>query len=158
MPPSSFTNWSLDGSVRHTVQQVVSEPGHRFESLEPHCEGGIVKDFTIRSNTNGLGLRSNAIKDLCPLIVHQLVVGWIGKAHCSTITMNQNSCIYKAYHKLAWGGNSYAEWYTIHFILLILLFWILSFPCFFFGSLHLEVPFPYILLSSLHLNPLSPPT
>ena len=40
----------------------------------------IVRDFTIRSNTNGLGLRSNAIKDLCPLILHQLVVGWIGKA------------------------------------------------------------------------------
>ena len=45
---------------------------------------GDVRDFTIRSNTNGLGLRSNAIKDLCPLIIHQLVVGWIGKAHGST--------------------------------------------------------------------------
>ena len=44
----------------------------------------IVRDFTIRSNTNGLGLRSNAIKDLCPLILHQLVVGWIGKAHDPT--------------------------------------------------------------------------
>ena len=64
--PSSFTNWLLDGSVRHTVRQVVSEPGHRFESLEPHCEGGIVRDFTIHSDTNGLGLRSNAIKDLRP--------------------------------------------------------------------------------------------
>ena len=41
----------------------------------------IVRDFTIRCNTNGLGLRSNAIKDLCPLILHQLVVGWIAKAH-----------------------------------------------------------------------------
>ena len=40
-----------------------------------------VRDFTIRSNTNGLGLRSNAIKNLCLLILHQLVVGWIGKAH-----------------------------------------------------------------------------
>ena len=40
-----------------------------------------MRDFTIRSNTNGLGLRSNAIKDLCPLILHQLVTGWIGKAH-----------------------------------------------------------------------------
>ena len=63
---------------------MVSEPGHRFESLEPHCEGGIVRDFTICSNSNGLGLRSNAIKDLCPLILHQLVVGWIGKAHSPT--------------------------------------------------------------------------
>ena len=58
--------------------------GHRFESLEPHCEGGTVRDFTIHSSTNGLGLRSNAIKDLCPLILHQLVVGWIGKAHGPT--------------------------------------------------------------------------
>ena len=82
--PSSFTNWSLDGSVRHMVRQVVLEPGHRFESLEPHCEGGIVRDFIIRSNTNGLGLRSNAIKDLYPFILHQLVVGWIGKAHGPT--------------------------------------------------------------------------
>ena len=40
-----------------------------------------VRDFTIRSNTNGLGLQLNAIKDLCPLILHQLVVGWIGKAY-----------------------------------------------------------------------------
>ena len=82
--PSSFTNWSLDGSVKHTVRQMVSEPGHRFKSLESHCEGGIVRDFTIRSNTNGLGLRSNAIKNVCPLILHQLVVGWIGKAHGPT--------------------------------------------------------------------------
>ena len=42
--PSSFTNWSLDGLVRHTVRQVVSKPGHRFESLraalwEKDCEG-----------------------------------------------------------------------------------------------------------------------
>ena len=58
--------------------------GHWFESLEPHCREGIVRDFTIRSNTNGLGLRSNVIKDLCPLIRHQLVVGWIGKAHGPT--------------------------------------------------------------------------
>ena len=64
---------------------MVSEPGHRFESLELHCEGRIVKDFRVRSNTNGLGLRSNAIKDLCPLILHQLVVGWIGKAHGPSI-------------------------------------------------------------------------
>ena len=63
---------------------MVSELGHRFESLEPHYEGGIVRDFTIRSNTNGLGLQSNAIKDLCPLILHQLVVGWISKAHGPT--------------------------------------------------------------------------
>ena len=40
-----------------------------------------VRDFPIRSNTNRLGLQSNAIKDLCPLSLHQLVVGWIGKAH-----------------------------------------------------------------------------
>ena len=40
-----------------------------------------MRDFTIHSNTNGLGLRSNAIKDLWPLILHQLVVGWIDKAH-----------------------------------------------------------------------------
>ena len=43
-----------------------------------------MRDFTIRSNTNRLGLRSNAIKDLYPLILHQLVVGWIGKAHGPT--------------------------------------------------------------------------
>ena len=43
-----------------------------------------VRDFTIRSNTNGLGLRSNAIKDLYPLILHQLFIGWIGKAHDPT--------------------------------------------------------------------------
>ena len=42
-----------------------------------------MRDFTIHSNTNGLGLRSNAIKDLCPLILHQLVVGWINKAQGS---------------------------------------------------------------------------
>ena len=41
----------------------------------------IVRDFTIRSNTNGLGLRSNVIKNLCPLILHQLIIGWIGKAY-----------------------------------------------------------------------------
>ena len=40
--------------------------------------------FTIRSNTNELGLRSNVIKNFCPLIFHQLVVGWIGKAHGPT--------------------------------------------------------------------------
>ena len=45
----------------------------------------IVRDFTIRSNTNGLGLWPNAIKDLYPLILHQLVVGWIGKAHSPTV-------------------------------------------------------------------------
>ena len=44
-----------------------------------------VRDFTIRSNTNGLGLQSNAIKDLYPLILHLLVVGWIGKAHSPTM-------------------------------------------------------------------------
>ena len=66
------------------VRQMVSETGYRFESLELYCEGGIVRDFTIRSNTNGLGLRSNAIKDLCPLILHQLAVRWIGKAHGPT--------------------------------------------------------------------------
>ena len=43
-----------------------------------------MRDFTIRSNTNGLGLRLNAIKDLCPLILHQLVVGWISKAQGPT--------------------------------------------------------------------------
>ena len=47
----------------------------------PISSSTTVRDFTIRSNTNGLGLRSNAIKDLCPLILHQLVVGWIGKAY-----------------------------------------------------------------------------
>ena len=40
----------------------------------------VVRDFTIRSNTNELGLQLNAIKDLCPIIL-QLVVGWISKAH-----------------------------------------------------------------------------
>ena len=63
---------------------MVSKPGHRFESLKLHCEGGIVRDFTIRFNTNGLGLRSNTIKDLCPLILHKLVVGWIDKAYGPT--------------------------------------------------------------------------
>ena len=43
-----------------------------------------MRDFTIRSNTIGLGLRLNAIKDLCPLILHQLVVGWISKAQGPT--------------------------------------------------------------------------
>ena len=60
---------------------MVLEPSYRFESLELHCKRGIVRDFTIRSNTNELGLQSNAIKDLYPLILHQLVIGWIGKAH-----------------------------------------------------------------------------
>ena len=46
-----------------------------------------MRDFTIRSNTNGLGQQSNAIKDLCPLILHQLVVGWIGKAHGPTVLL-----------------------------------------------------------------------
>ena len=59
--PSSFTNWSLDGLVRHTVRQIVSEPSHRFKLLEMHCERGIVRDFIIHSNTNGLVLRSNEI-------------------------------------------------------------------------------------------------
>ena len=40
--------------------------------------------FHNHSNTNGLGLRLNAIEDLCPLILHQLVVGWIDKAHSPT--------------------------------------------------------------------------
>ena len=107
--PSSFTNWSLDGSVKHTVRQMVSEPGHRFESLESHCEGGIVRDFTIRSNTNGLGLRSNAIKNVCPLILHQLVVGWIGKAHglttpIPTLFISLNIALSKLTFREFWGG------------------------------------------------------
>ena len=108
--PSSFTNWSLDGSVKHTVRQMVSEPGHRFESLESHCEGGIVRDFTIRSNTNGLGLRSNAIKNVCPLILHQLVVGWIGKAHglttpIPTLFISLNIALSKLTFREFWGGG-----------------------------------------------------
>ena len=71
------------------VWQVVSKPSYRFKSLESHCEGGIVRDFTICSNTNGLVLWSNVIKDLCSLILHQLVVGWIGKAYGSTSTFSQ---------------------------------------------------------------------
>ena len=63
---------------------MISELSHRFESLEPHCEGGIVRYFIIHSNTNGFGLQSNAIKDLCPVILHQLVIGWIGKTHDPT--------------------------------------------------------------------------
>ena len=56
------------------------------------CWSRIVREglwgiFTICSNTNGLGLRSNAIKDLCPLILHQLVIGWIGKAHGPTVLL-----------------------------------------------------------------------
>ena len=43
-----------------------------------------MRDFTICSNTNGFGLRSNVIKYLCLLIFHQLVVGWIGKVHDPT--------------------------------------------------------------------------
>ena len=43
-----------------------------------------MRDFTICSNTNGFGLQSNVIKDLYFLILHQLVVGWIGKAHGPT--------------------------------------------------------------------------
>ena len=86
--PSFLTNWSLDGLVRHTVRQVISDSGHRFESLDPHCEGGIVRYFTIRYNTNGLNLLSNAIKDLCLLILHQLIVRWIGKAHGLTYDIN----------------------------------------------------------------------
>ena len=51
-----------------------------------------MRDLTIRSNTNGLGLRLNAIKDLCPLILHQLIVGWIGKAHGPTSGIRARSC------------------------------------------------------------------
>ena len=51
-----------------------------------------MRDLTIRSNTNGLGLRLNAIKDLCPLILHQLIVGWIGKAHGPTSGIIARSC------------------------------------------------------------------
>ena len=72
------SNYVFKGSKNY---RVVSEPSHRFESLEPHCEGGIVRYFIIHSNNNGFGLQSNAIKDLCPLILYQLVIGWIGKAH-----------------------------------------------------------------------------
>ena len=43
------------------------------------CEG-----FHICFNISGLSLRSNAIKDLCLLVLHQLVVGWIGKADVPT--------------------------------------------------------------------------
>ena len=50
-----------------------------------------VRDFTIRSYTKGLSLQSNAIKDLCPLILHQLVVGWIGKAHGLTSDIKARS-------------------------------------------------------------------
>ena len=46
-----------------------------------------MRDFTIRSNTNELGLRSNVIKDLCPLILHQLITGWISKAHGPIVTI-----------------------------------------------------------------------
>ena len=49
------------------------------------------RDFTICSNTNGLGLWSNTIKDLCPLILHQLVVGWISKAHSPIHNNNSNN-------------------------------------------------------------------
>ena len=82
--PSSDTTYRTTCLTNPSNDQLVSEPGHRFESLESHCEGGIVRDFTIRSNTDGLGLRLNAIKDLCPLVLHQLVVGWIGKVHGPT--------------------------------------------------------------------------
>ena len=75
---------------------MVLEPGHRFESLELHCKGGIVRDFTIRTNTNGLGLRSNARKNLYPFILHQLVVGWIGKAHGPTILLCYKKALYVA--------------------------------------------------------------
>ena len=61
-----------------------------------------VRDFTIRSNTNGLGLRSNAIKDLFPLIL----VGWIGKAHGPTLRMVEIGR--KA--KLIWTPESFGQY------------------------------------------------
>ena len=51
-----------------------------------------MRDFTIHSNSNGLGLQSNAIKDLCPLILHQLVIGWIGRAHGPTAMLCSSAC------------------------------------------------------------------
>ena len=56
-----------------------------------------MRDFTIRSNTNGLGLQSNAIKDLCPLILHQLVVGWIGKTHGLTSGIKAGTLVWFHY-------------------------------------------------------------
>ena len=68
----------INNNVKHNIKiKVNSNSPPKLDTSKRFY----VKDFTIRSNANGLGLRSNAIKDLCPLILHQLVVGWIGKAH-----------------------------------------------------------------------------
>ena len=32
------------------------------------------------------------------------------------MTKDQSLCIYEVYYKLARGGSSYIEWYTIHFL------------------------------------------
>ena len=56
-----------------------------------NCWMHFVRDFTFRSYTKGLSLQSNAIKDLCSLILHQLVVGWIGKAHGLTSDIKARS-------------------------------------------------------------------
>ena len=93
--------------------------GHRFESLELHCEGGIVRDFTIRSNTNGLGLWLNAIKDLCPLILHRLVVGWIAHSPTNGIKVkvmgsSYGSVIVRGDHNLTSSSpiGFEVEWYS----------------------------------------------
>ena len=69
-----------------------------------------VRNFTIHSNSNELGLQLNAIKDLCLLILHQLVVGWIGKAHglttpIPTLFISLNIALSKLTFREFWGGG-----------------------------------------------------
>ena len=62
------------------------------------------------------------------------------------MTKDQNLCIYKAYYKLAREGNSYTEWYTVHFPSLNVLVLIHIPKVFVFLSLSLEVPFLLYIL------------
>ena len=65
------------------------------------------------------------------------------------MTEDQSLCIYEAYYKLARGGSSYTEWYTIHFLSLNVLVLISILRLFFSGFPCMDVPF---LLYSLKLT------
>ena len=57
------------------------------------------------------------------------------------MTEDQSLCIYEAYYKLARGGNSYTEWYTIYFLSLNVLVLISILGVFFSGFSCMDVPF-----------------
>ena len=87
-----------------------------------------MRDFTICSNTNGLGLRSNAIKDLCSLILHQLIIGWIGKTHDLTKITTRHFFIDNFFFLFSFFFVFYFEYYSeIYYIVFDTFFFSVTF-------------------------------